>query len=323
MAAMAMLAACSGPGVIAPSQPTPSRSLFLLRQTAGANVAYANLMVAQEAGIAAKYGLNAPVKLFDVAFLGYDAMVAGQADTAGTSVFPFLNYQAKAPDLITVAVMLTANDLKIVVKNDIKVANDVVGKRIGFQVGSAIDYAFARYLEHYRIPATSVKIVNLPAADLVSTMARGDIDGFVWLEPVVSNAFTAMGDKIHLLVPGVEVTFVNRAHVEVLRSWAESNRPQVVAFLRSLIDANAYIKGNKQKAAEITGKLLNYPADKIPDQWANANLDWTVHMKPFAITDIEETADWMFKKGILKTRPDVTKIVDTSFLKEIDPALLR
>ena len=61
-----------------------------VRFTCGANLGYANIFVADSAGIFRKYGIEPQVILFDVGFLGTEAVLAGQAETSTTVAFPMI-----------------------------------------------------------------------------------------------------------------------------------------------------------------------------------------------------------------------------------------
>ncbi|MBK7473698.1 MAG: hypothetical protein IPI73_26750 [Betaproteobacteria bacterium] len=94
-AALASAATLAGLGLPVRAQ----GKLTPVRFTCGANLGYTNLYVAEGAGIFQKPGSTRKVILFDVGFLGTEAVLAGQADTATTAGFPMINYVAKGADL--------------------------------------------------------------------------------------------------------------------------------------------------------------------------------------------------------------------------------
>ena len=63
----------AGPGVAR----AQSRGLTPVRFTCGANLGYTNLFVADGAGLFRKHGIDSQVILFDVGFLGTEAVLAG------------------------------------------------------------------------------------------------------------------------------------------------------------------------------------------------------------------------------------------------------
>lgn len=293
--------------------------LFTLRATAGANVGYANLFVAEGAGIAKKYGIDAPVRLFDVGFLGTEATLAGQADLSGITEFPLVTLLAKGGDLVAVAVDDRSDDLKLVVTAGIKQPDDLRGKRVGLIYGSTAQYAFDHYMAHFKLTG-AVKVINIDAADQTVSLVKGDIDGFVWLDPVVANAFKVLGSKIHILKPGIETVYKTHLYAIMSRPWAEKNRVHVENYLRALSEANNFILSHPDQAAQIVAKKLNISADLVPQYIKNAGFDWKLVWTKGSVQALYDAAQWMKENGKIKHIPDLRAAVDTSYLKAVAPA---
>src|SRR5262245_61710740 len=85
-----------------------AQALTRVRLTAGANIGYSHQYVGEATGIFRRHGIDGSVILFDVGFLGTEAVVAGQAETAGTVEFPVLSLLARGADLVIPAIMITA-----------------------------------------------------------------------------------------------------------------------------------------------------------------------------------------------------------------------
>lgn len=311
-------AALLAPALLA-SRDAIANPLFTLRPTAGANVGYTNLYVAQAAGINKKYGLDAPVRLFDVGFLGTEATLAGQADASGITEFPFISFLAKGAKLVAVAVDDRSDDLKLVVRSNIKHPDDLRKKRIGLIVGSTAQYAFDRYMAHFNLTG-DVKVINVDAADQTVTLVKGDIDGFVWLDPVVANAFKALGSKIHILKPGIETVYKTHLYLLMSRPWAEKNRSHVENYLRALIEANNFIHSHPKETARIVAKKLNLSPEVVPKYIKDANFDWSVVWTKGSVKALYQAAQWMKANGKLKQIPNLRAAIDPSYLKAVAPA---
>jgi NitT/TauT family transport system substrate-binding protein len=299
------------------------QALTKIRLTAGANIGYSHQYVGEAAGIFRKYGIDASVILFDVGFLGTEAVVAGQAETAGTVEFPLMTLLSKGADLVVPAVIITADDLKIVALNSIAKPEDFAGKKVGYIFGSSAHYAFDRYLAHFGIARDKVTHVNVPAAEQPAVMARGDIDAFVWLEPMVTRGLEVMRGRAHVMSPGIEVAYKTRTYLEMSRAWVDKNQDATVNLLRGFVEADAFIRADPRRTAEIAGKKLNIPADQAQTLLKQVGFDFKPYLDADLVKVFDGVADWMRGQNRLPgPAPDMKKVFVPQYLRQVDPKLV-
>jgi NitT/TauT family transport system substrate-binding protein len=292
-----------------------------VRFTCGANLGYANIFVADSAGIFRKYGIEPQVILFDVGFLGTEAVLAGQAETSTTVAFPIINYVAKGADLICPAVTVTGDDLKIVALTTIAKPEDFVGKKVGLIIGSTAQYALDRYLQHFNVPKDKVQLINIPAAEQVALMAKGDIDAFVWADPVVSRGIEVMKGKAHVMAPGIEVATRTRSYLQIKKTWAEANPDMVLGILRAHVEAAEFIKKNSAATAQIVGNRLNLPPAQIPDMLMRSGYRFDVYLEAAQLAELKSVSDWMRDNKRLTAEPgDLRRILAPEYLRKVAPA---
>lgn len=307
--------------LVLPGSARAQGSLAPVRFTAGANLGYTNLFVAEGAGIFRKHGIDGRVILFDVAFLGTEAVLAGQADTATTAPFPFVNFVAKGGELVSPAVTITGDDIKIVALKTIAKPEDFIGKKVGLIVGSVANYGFDRYMQHYKLPKDRITVINVPAAEQVALFAKGDIDAFIWVEPVVSRGVDIMKGRAHVLDPGLEVVMRNRNYLQVKKDWAAKNPDVVLNILRAHIEANELIKSNPAVAAQHAGKKLNLPPDAIPELIRRAGFRWDVYLDTAQLDELKVVTDWMRENKRLAAEPgDLRRLMAPEYLAKVAPA---
>lgn len=300
------------------------RRLLPVRFTCGANLGYTNLYVAERAGIFQKHGIEGRVILFDVAFQGTEAVIAGQAETASTVEFPLVNYVAKGADLIVPGVMQTADDLKIVAIKGIQKPGDLIGKRVGLILGSSAHYGFDQYMKRFKLPKEKIQVTNVPAAEQVALFARGDIDAYIWVEPVVTRGLDIMKGKAHILSPGLETVMKSRIYLQVMRSWAENNPSGVPSILRALLEANEFIRKNPDKTAEIAAKKLNLPVAQVPELIRRGGWRWDIYLDASLLAVFEEVVAWMKEnKRLAAEPPDLRRVFAPGYLKMIDPSRVK
>ena len=319
--------ATCGTGIITPRPARaqqPARQLTKVRFTGGANLGNTPLYVGEGTDIFRKHGIDGTVMLFDVGFLGAEAVIAGHAETASTVEFPVFNLLLKGADLIIPAIKITSDDLKIVALKTIQKPEDLVGKRVGYIFGSSAHYAFDRYLAKFGIPRDKIKAINAPAAEQVALMAKGDIDAFVWLEPSISKGLEVMAGKAHVISPNIETAYMTRDYVEMSRAWAEKNPEVVVNVLRALIECNEFIKREPKRTAEIAGRKLNLPPEHVSDMLKKVGFNYDIHLDAAAIQVFNDVAAWLKEQGRLSGNPpDIRRVFAPEYLRKIDPARVR
>jgi ABC-type nitrate/sulfonate/bicarbonate transport system substrate-binding protein len=286
--------------------------------TGAGNLSWLNVFVAEDEGIFDKHGIESTVRVFDVGFLGTEAVLAGEAQTAGSVEFPLLGLLGQGAGLVVPAVVATAEDQRIVVKDSIQKPEDLRGKKIGLIGGSAFEYSFQEYLNHFNIPKEEVEFVNVDAAEQVAVMARGDIDGFLNVEPVVSRALNSV-ENVHVLKPGTEEVYTTRILLQMNKDWVNSNPDGVKKALAALMEANDFIKANRDKAAEIGAKWTKSDKATVTSFLEDAKFDYNVHYDAETRQSMEKIANWMIQNGKLEKMPDLNQVFVTDHLKEVAP----
>lgn len=319
-AGMAVAGTVVGPGVAR----AQSKGLVPVRFTCGANLGYTNLFVADGAGLFRKHGIDSQVLIFDVGFQGTEAVLAGQAETATTAAFPMINYVAKGADLVVPAIAITGDNIKIVALNTIAKPEDFVGKRVGLIHGSVAHFGFDRYIQHFKLPKDRIRIENVPAAEQVALFAKGDLDAFVWTEPVVSRGIEIMKGRARLMQPNLDVVMLNRDYLQVQRAWAAKNPEVVKSILRALIEANELIKKDMPAAAQFAAKRMNLPAEQIPELLRKAGSRWDIYLDVAQVDELRTIADWMRENKRLAAEPgDLRRILAPEYLRAVDASAVK
>ncbi len=321
-------AALAGFGTAALAAPfirrAEAQQLTTVRLTAGANLGYAPQYVAEATDIFRRNGIDGRTILFDVGFQGTEAVLAGQAETSGTVEFPMVNLVARGADLIVPAVYITAEDLQIVCLRTITTPAELAGKRVGYIFGSSAHYAFDRYLARYNVPRDQIRAVNVPAAEQVALFARGDLDAYIWVEPVISRGLEIMQGRAHILQPGLPTAYVSRVYLQMTRAWAERNERAVVGLLRSLIEARDFIRNEPQRSAEICARKLNLPVAQIPGLFRTGGWRWDVYLDAGVLETFGDVTNWMCANNRLSgNAPDMRRVMPPQYLRQIDPGLVR
>lgn len=231
---------------------------------------------------------------------------------------------AKGANLVVPANVITGDNIKIVALDTIRTPEDFVGKRVGLIHGSVAHYAFDRYVQHFKLPKDKVRIENVPASEQVALMAKGDLDAFIWVEPVVSRGIEIMKGRARLMQPNLDVVFTNRDYLQMQRTWADKNADVVVAMLRAYVEANEFLKAEPVKAAAFAAKKLNLPPETVPELLRKGGSRWDVYLQVARVQELKDITDWMRDNKRLAAEPgDLRRIFVPQFLRKVDPASVR
>jgi ABC-type nitrate/sulfonate/bicarbonate transport system substrate-binding protein len=203
-----------------------------------ANVQYAGEWVALERGHFARHGVN--LEWYPGgpnALPGPVMLAAGRADLGYTAWFPLLDAVARNNDLVLISAVFPQNPLGIISlpRKPIRSAADIVGARIlaqGPNEKTAIDATLA-------LNNLPVRWTQVPAGFSPEPLLAGEGDGYTAFSTNQTIILERMG-----MQRGRDFHFVSfdelgfRSFGAVLattRPYLQSNRPQVVGFLRGLI----------------------------------------------------------------------------------------
>ncbi|MBO0872744.1 MAG: ABC transporter substrate-binding protein [Pseudonocardia sp.] len=145
----------------------------------------------------------------------------------------------------------------------IKSISDLKGKRIAApSLGGNIHLSFLHLLEQNGVPAKSVQAVQVPSPNIPDQLTAKQVDAAEILQPfaneLLSKGMVSLGNPFRSIGDSVTQTFWIAD-----RSWAESHRDTVVRWVKSLQQANDFIKSNKERTVAIMEKYTKQPAETL------------------------------------------------------------
>jgi ABC-type nitrate/sulfonate/bicarbonate transport system substrate-binding protein len=311
-------------GAALPQTAAQAQPMARVQGTASLDIGYSALYVAQNANLYQRYGIDSPpIAMFDIGFLGAQAMLAGQAQQSSIAELPIVNFLDQGADLVSPACNFLGDNQKIVVRKAIQQPQDLVGKRIGMVLGSNGAYAFGKYLDHFKIQASTVKITNVGVSEQVAALVKGDIDGFVWGEPNISRAMTTLGDQVGLLSPNIDLVYHTHAYLLFVRSWATRNRKAVEAVLRAQIGADQMIRQKPEQAATYAAQTLKIDTAEIMRVWKTYHYDFRVHLDAEVVNNLVQVASYLKDQSKIGQIPNIIALFDASYLRAVDPGLVQ
>lgn len=308
----AALAAMLAPATVSAQQKT---QIFV-----GTDYPFATAYVADGLGIFKRNGLDVVVNTFNT---GTDAVQAMRSARAGFVIAGDMP-SAKTwsvGDVVGVApVTWDDSSLAVLAIESIKRAADLKGKKVATRIGSSGEIFFTNFLRQNGIARNQVDMLNLSPGDMPVAMANGDIVAYLWNQPTTAVGMRAVKGA-HFLTDGTKGFGMNRILLSAARPTAEGSPDEVTAVIKSLLEAQAVIKNEPDKAYPIIAKIMSTSVEKVKEQIAAFNYDMTVD-KAF-VEDMTTKIEIATALGIASGPIDWDKQWMTKFAKAVDPRLVK
>ncbi|MET0133501.1 MAG: ABC transporter substrate-binding protein, partial [Kibdelosporangium sp.] len=217
-------------------------------------------------GYFGKQGLKADFTIFEAGPKAIPSLLGDEVDLCVLNyVSLFQGLEKKTFDLVVVvdANEATRQSCQLLVRNDIKTPQDLVGKQVGIHAFGSVNELLVRAtLSDHQIDPNSVKYAAVQFPDVGQAVANGQIAAGVVIEPYLTKAQQKHGlTSVLPIVEGSTGQFPLAGWV-AKRSWVEKNPDKVKAFQMAMIPAQTDA-ANRSELAKVLPDLV-----KISDQEA-------------------------------------------------------
>jgi NitT/TauT family transport system substrate-binding protein len=279
---------------------------------------FAPLTLAKEAGIFKKNGLDVTIKKVPQASR-HLAIQSGDIQCAATTVETWIVWNANGvPTKQIFQLDKSYGADGMVVKNDVAAIKDIKGKTVAASApGTSPYFALAWMLKKNGLSVKDVTVVNMEPGPAAQAFIAGQNDAAMTYEPYLSSVrATPQAGKIiatTLDYPMVMDTF------GCTPQFLSENPKAAKAFADSYFEAIDMITKDQAKAYEImgadvkqTGEAFGKSAQFLRWQDRAANKKFfDSEFKTFSA----EAADLLLETGVIKQKPDMNALADTSFIQ--------
>ena len=281
--------------------------------------------IADKKGWFSQAGLN--VELVDINdnFLpSVQDWVNGKMDVNQPVFFDFIKHNAQGADLVAVIVTdLSFDGDGIIAKKEIEGMKNLMGKRIGLEQGTFMEFILSTVLERNGMTLVDVVLVENQAEE-IQPFIDGKLDAIVTWDPYLSEAINK-GDGHRIFgtseIPGL-VSDVMGFH----RSFIEERPGDVQAFVNVWHKTTEFIKENPGEALEIIAEIYDIPfedvaafaeGDKILDLRDNkVAFSYAAGFESLHGT-AKQINDFMKNNGITDMTLDSIEFIDGQFIREV------
>ncbi|SMD26347.1 ABC transporter substrate-binding protein [Kibdelosporangium aridum] len=240
--------------------------LGVVRLGMQATTVAASAKLAERKGYFSKEGIKAEFTIFEAGPKAVPSLLGDEVDMCVLNyVSLFQGLEKKTFDLVVVvdANEATRESCQLLVSNDIKAPQDLIGKQIGIHAFGSVNELLVRAtLADNQIDPNSVKYAAVQFPDVGQSIANGQIAGGVVIEPYLTQAQQRHGlNSVIPIVAGSTAQFPLAGWV-AKRTWVEKNPEKVKAFQRAMIPAQTDAS-NRNELAGVLPDLVKINKDQV------------------------------------------------------------
>jgi len=158
---------------------------------------------------------------------------------------------------------------------------------------------------------TDIQVINLRPAEMVTGLARGDIDAFTIWQPFGWRALAAVKDA--QIIATAKGYFHEWEACTTSREYAKSRTAELVAFIRGMDAAGKWIAANLDEAATVVAGAIRMEDVKLARQMLE-RIDWNLAYTAKFRSDMDVVGNFMNMKIDWKT------MFDPRFLAKVSSA---
>jgi taurine transport system substrate-binding protein len=202
-------------------------------------------------------GVNTKWSTFDSGADVILALTAGDLDFASLGSTPTAIALARGTDILVIAIeMDLADNEALIVKKDINVASDLIGKKIATPFSSTSHYAFMQFLKATGIKTNQFTLLDMGSMEAAGAYQSGVIDG-AWIWDPAYTAIIEAGGHV-MMTNGIVglMGYPTWNNMVVRREFAEKYPEVVQGLAKAFLRTVDYYHENPEKASAIVAKKL-------------------------------------------------------------------
>ncbi len=223
-------------------------------------------MIAKDAKIFEKHGLDVDLVYFGASSLILQTMLSGGANYAGFAGPAIISNVLKGGDVITVAA-LTPLSISLLTKPTIEKGEDLRGKKIGIsRLGAVPHLAIQLILDKFHVKdATILQMGGQPEA--ATALRRGIVDGAMVSAPL---SFQLIKEGFRELVGAPEyqklgIQFTSQG-IAARRGYAAKNRDVTIRLIKGTLEGIRTMWANESLAKKILAKYSRQSDAELLDR---------------------------------------------------------
>lgn len=213
----------------------------------------APVIVAQEAGIFKKNGIEAELRRFGAGKDARDALIADSVDVATIGGTPFVVGAATGEMNAIATIAYTGGTGCVMAREGIANMEELKGKKIASRSGSTIDGILrGKILPALNMKADEFEFVNVDFKDQAAAIAGGSVDALAGVEPFCA---IAESQKLAHRILDYSQYDILPNMLASTDKYAKANPEAARAIVKSLKEAGDMFRNDKEKVVDILNGL--------------------------------------------------------------------
>ena len=319
-----ILLAVSFIGIAGRSALAQDASRKVLVAYAGLISTHTSVWLGEDQGFYKKHGLDVTSVFTGSGSVTSQALIAGEAKLASTSVGPTAGAVAAGADLAILAGTIHILPYQFWVLPQVRQPADLKGKRVAVSTfGSGSHLAAEVALHSLGLDPNRDKIAIMQVGtqpDRVAALASGRIDATP-LEPGFGQAAKDKGLTVMLDMTKADVPYLNTVLVATRRFIKESPQ-QVEAFLKGTIDGFAFLPNpaNEKAVKSVLARRLKLSTPQSVQIMYDATLE--IHAKTkvpnVPLAGVQNMIDALLRMNPRMAKLKAAELVDSSFIDRLE-----
>jgi NitT/TauT family transport system substrate-binding protein len=243
-------------GVLGASGASASPTLVPVSMGTEPWIGYAPWYIAQQEGYFTKYGLKVNIVNFEEDADRNAALVAGKTDVSNIDTgrtVQFANIGAPAVPLLLVDDSNGAD--AIMSAKSISTAAQLKGQTVSYEYGTTSDLLLHYYLLQNHLPFSSVKSVNVPAADAGTLLIAGKDKVVVTYQPYIAEATSSpSATNVHVFFSSAQAPGLISDFLVANKAWLKNHATQARELIEAWSDSITFFQTHRQQAVAIMAK---------------------------------------------------------------------
>lgn len=280
--------------------------------------------IAQSKGWFKEAGLN--VEVIDTNpdyFTSLADVASGKLDVHGFALFDLMMFNLQGSNLVMVInADISSGAEAIVSKPVIKSLKDLIGKTIGVNKGSYLEYILNEALDREGVNKADVNLVDIPYENFLEEFNKESIDAMATWEPFVSEIIENAGGR--KLFDTSEIPGLSPNGATFRRSFIDERPGDVQAYVNVWFKATQFIKENPREAFGIIAQNYDLtPGEVQAFTQQDKILDFRENIVAYSFGSgfdslhgaARKINNFLIENGITDKQMDSTEFIDARFLR--------
>ena len=300
--------------------PVPVIAQKIRAASGGLSVIHSLLWVAYDQKVLKKYGMDMEYIAIENGTVGMQTLVANESQFLFSTGSLAVNANLRGADITIVAGGINFIPDKLIVRPEIKTAEDFKGKRIAIsRFGSSSEVNLRIALEKLAVKADQVQIIQLGGVSTrQAALLSGQVHATVLSDPQATSAIqSGMSLKVDLSDKKWGLPRYCHNCFMTTRRFLETHRGQSVNFIKAMIEGLYMMKRDKNLAVRLIKQYL-----RLDDESASIGYEFYIAQHGEGILSLPEPRGLEFViTEVAKQNPKAAGATPDS-LRLLDPTIL-